>query len=126
MAGDKNGMDLFTRDMLTWILPKLCEDKANLLSKRQDQQNEKPANTTSCGLSNANIIQVGRALREMPPNIVSGVDLSGLAPVLTAVIEVANMGKSLPSAVKRLGWLDTATLVQFCLDRSIQRIHRRS
>ena len=61
VAGDKNGMDLFTRDMLTWILPKLCEDKANLLSKRQEQQNEKPANTASCGLSNANIIQVGRA-----------------------------------------------------------------
>ena len=111
--GDDNerSLHLFTTDMLAWILPKLCEDDGASSRQQQDQQQQ------GSGLSSANVIQVGRALGEMPPHIIDTAEIRGLAPVLGAVVEVANRGKTLPAAARGLGIMDAATLAFFRIDQ---------
>ena len=61
---DGSARRLFTADMLAWILPKLyLEDHQQPWGGQDHQQ-------PWGGLSGANIIRVGRALGEMPPNTI--------------------------------------------------------
>ena len=112
---DKRSKQLFTADMLAWILPKLCEDDDPSSQPRQDHQRR------WSGLSSANVVQVGRALGEMPPHVIDTREIRGISPLLGAVVEVANRGKALPAAARGLGVMDAATLVFFRADQFMRR-----